>query len=190
MAKRKKKSFPTLLTGLQNKTRLIKFERLHVCWREQSNEPFKRPTGGIKAAIWPKRHHSPESLPLYSTAEINSHNSSGAWFLLWKRQPFPITPVWIIQHSEFYQRLSEMSAGWKYPWLPWEDVVSTPHGGVRGLHTHSQHTHVGQNATAFSVPELHCLQDIEAQETQHTCSERKWSHIFFVAIVKCDFLRR
>lgn len=84
-----------------------------------------------------------------------------------------------------------MSAGWKYPWLPREDVVSTPCGGVRGLHTHSQHIHTGPNATAFSVPGLHCLQDTEALKAEHTCSEKKVVFPFFLkisyVIVKYDF---
>ena len=44
-----------------------------------------------------------------------------------------------------------MSAGWKYPWLPPEDVVSTPCGGVRGLHTHSQHTRRTKCHSFFSA---------------------------------------
>lgn len=41
------------------------------------------------AAIWPKSHHSPKSLLLYSLTRINSHNSSGGLVSPVKMATFP-----------------------------------------------------------------------------------------------------
>lgn len=73
-----------------------------------------------------------------------------------------------------------MSAGWKYPWLPWEDVVSTPCGGVRGLHTHSHHTH-----TLDQMPQLFQCQDSTACRPPGTESQvcLQWEEM----VVVCPF---
>lgn len=123
------------------------------------------------AAIWPKSHHSPKSLLLYSLTGINSHNSSGGLVSPVKMATFPHNTCMnnsALSSIRGCQKCQPVGSTLSCP----ERMLSLhPVVGLGGC-TLTNHTYRWPNAIAFSVPGFHCLQDTEVLKAQDTCSEQ------------------